>query len=211
MALPLIAHRAYLSFNWGVVMGMFSREKVAKTMRGTARKRVERRWLAVALVDGWVVSPIFTRHYDLLVCHHRFSGRVCCTRLLPAGVWAEITAEQREEMGMSFLSRPTATANGKAPGVAAPDDVRSHWPAIGEFLYAEAYPDGSPRQRSTITLMAGDSAGWKLVLNDRQEGRSLWATGESLEDALCALELQLESPNVPWRMDRGFKGGAKKS
>lgn len=192
-------------------MGYFSREKVARTMRGRSRKIVERRWMAVDIGSGWVVSPLFTRYYDLLICHHRFSGRVLSTRLVPAGVWAEITADQRQEMAMSFLSRPTAASNGKQSGVPAPEDVRSHWPAVGEYVYAENYPDGTPRAKSTITLMAGDASGWKLVLNDRQEGRSLWATGESLEDAFCALELQLESANPPWKADRVYKPGGKKT
>lgn len=166
------------------------------------RARPRRPHLSLDLGDGLEVFLISTRNFDLLVCHHRYSGRVHFTRLLPGGVWAEISWEQRTEMAMSFLKRPVADQKATEQGVALPSDIRLNWPALGEYLYAEKYPDGQPRARATLTLMAGDASGWKMVLNDRQEGRSLWATGDTLEEALLALETALQADHTPWRADR---------
>jgi hypothetical protein len=166
---------------------------------------------AMSLGDGLEVFPITTRHLELWFCHHRFSGRVIFTQVVPAGIWAEVTAGQREQIAMSFLKRPTTDAKSAEQGVQVPSDVRTNWPALGEYLFSEKYPDGSPRARSTLTVMAGDASGWKMVLNDRQESRSLWSTGETLEECMMALEVALQADYTPWRADRNNgRPGVKK-
>ena len=183
-------------------MGYDDYLRAERSKRKRARVERPRRASAIDLGDSLEVYLVPTRYLDLLVCHHRFSGRVHYTRVLPAGVWAEVTGQQRLEIAMSFLRRPSPKVATEDQGVALPSDVRLDWPALGEYLFVERYPDGASRQRATLTLMAGDAVGWKMVLNDRQESRSLWATGETLAEAMMALEVALQAEHAPWRQDR---------
>lgn len=113
---------------------------------------------------------------------------------------------------MSFLQRSTPSTNGSAAGVVPPDGWSRTLPALSEYLFSEVYPDGTRRQRATLTVMAGDARGVKVVLNDREEGRSLWATGDDLDGALEALEIMLQQPVTPWRMDKQvYRSPVKKS
>jgi hypothetical protein len=189
-------------FEEGARMGYDDYLRAERQRRKRPRGLRERRSLPLDLGDCLEVYLVTTRHLDLLVCHHRFSGRVHFTRVLPAGVWAEVTGQQRLEIAMSFLKRPAKDTKSAEQGVQCPADIRLNWPALGEYLFTEKYPDGVQRQRSTLTVMAGDAEGWKMVLNDRQENRSLWATGGTLEEAMMALEVALEAEHTPWRLDR---------
>lgn len=162
----------------------------------------------------WVEGPyravaVCTRSADVLVIFHAFSGRVECTEVLPPGLCADLWGRNREEVCMSFLKKAQPAANGVRQGAAPPDDWGKFYPAVSEYLYAEQYPDGARRARATLTVMAGDASGVKVVLNDREESRSLWATGKDLDSCLEALEACLVADQTPWRMDK--PGGGRPS
>jgi hypothetical protein len=149
----------------------------------------------------------YSRGADVLVIRHRFSMRVLCTVLLPVGLIDDLWGQAREDVIMSFLRKAQPTQNGTPSGVVAPAGWAHDCPALTEYLFSEQYPDGSRRQRATLTVMAGDAAGVKVVLNDREEGRSLWANGEDLDTALEVLDNLLQSSQTPWRLDKQPKGG----
>lgn len=118
----------------------------------------------------------------------------------------------REHM-MSFLQRPA----GGSPGMAiAPcegtREFLDNFPALGEYLTAEQWPDKSPRERSSLNLVVEDGM-IKGCLNDKACSQSLWRSGESLQDLLLALEEALQSGRADWRRWRNLPagGGSKKN
>lgn len=149
----------------------------------------------------------YTQHADLLVIRHRFSGRVHCTVVLPVGLIADLWGQQREDVIVSFLRKSVTAGNGRVSALVPPDQWGRDYPALCEYLYSAVYPDGTPRARSTVTVMAGDAVGLKIVLNDREESRSLWATGQDLDECWIALEGLLQSEHCPWRQDTKSRAG----
>jgi len=76
--------------------------------------------------------------------------------------------------------------------------LRKLMPSVVEYLESCAYEDGTLRKSSTISLFAEGKL-IKVSLNDRDNSRTLWAEGESLEDAWRLLERLLSLPEPPWR------------
>lgn len=75
---------------------------------------------------------------------------------------------------------------------------QSSYPALSEFLTVAVYPDGSPRQLSTLTLFRDDGQ-WKACLNDKDNGTVLFVTENTYGTLLEALEILLQEERPPWR------------
>lgn len=75
----------------------------------------------------------------------------------------------------------------------------SRFPLLSQYLAEGSYEDGEERERSTLMFFAGDVRGFKAVLNDRSNGRSLWATGDTVDKLLTALEAMLNDVRAPWQ------------
>lgn len=101
-----------------------------------------------------------------------------------------------------FIEKTRASKDAPRLDPRLPRDFCERFPALAEYLVSGMYVDDSPRQRSTITVMAGDADGFKAVLNDRDNARSLWATAQTLDGVFVSLEAMLCSGNAPWRADR---------
>lgn len=83
---------------------------------------------------------------------------------------------------------------------------------IVEYLTAAQYPDGTPRERSTLIIVA-DTQGWRGCLSDKDNKRSLWKTAATVLGLLEAIELALieDDPTV-WRQSyEPQKRGGKRS
>lgn len=110
---------------------------------------------------------------------------------------------------MSFLSKVDAASKG-SPGAAGPlGGVFGVTPAVMEYLTAASYPDGSPRERSTISVFVEDGV-VKACLSDRDQARTLWRSGPSVEDALMALETAIADGSADWRRSGGGKATTPK-
>lgn len=98
-----------------------------------------------------------------------------------------------------FLSQVKAAQQAQAGDVSTRDpEFQERYPAVWEFVSIAKHEDGSRRQ--TSTLLAFVEAGcWKVCLGERESGLSLWAAGETLLEALEALEACLQSPSPQWR------------
>lgn len=88
-------------------------------------------------------------------------------------------------------------------------EMRSLMPAVHEFLTLTTLPDGSSRQVATLIVFA-DAGAIKVCLSDRQTGRSLWATADTLDDALGALDEAIQAGTADWRVSGGWKGAASR-
>jgi hypothetical protein len=100
-------------------------------------------------------------------------------------------------MGL-LKSRPAVSENVVGDVWAPPGGVFVKCPVLVEYLSAGAYEDGTVRQTSTITIFV-EGRGVKLALNDREVRRGLYVQGDTLEDALRALERHVSSERPDWR------------
>jgi predicted RNase H-like HicB family nuclease len=101
----------------------------------------------------------------------------------------------------------------KVDKAAEPSEVRlvadsGSWgvrfPAVTEYLTSVRWDDGELRTPATILLVVNDGR-WNVCLNDREHSRSTWATGDTPDEALTALEGALQSGRESWRTSNGFK------
>ena len=87
-----------------------------------------------------------------------------------------------------------------------PSGVFQEAPTVWEFLSVELV-DGKARQRSTLSVWVSDGQ-LTLCLNERDSGMSLYAGGDTLEEAVRTLERRLTSDSPEWR--KGYTGSSKK-
>lgn len=74
----------------------------------------------------------------------------------------------------------------------------SKLPILWEYLQAEVYEDGQKRTPSTLTVFV-EGRVVKLALNDKDVERSLYVSGETVEESLRALEKHLGLDKPDWR------------
>lgn len=98
------------------------------------------------------------------------------------------------------MQRPKPATEGGPLGGGVPGkgDIFPHLPRLWELLTDDAWDDGTARERSTVLILC-DGPVAKVWLNDRATGRTAWASGETVEQALRNLEEQLATGAVPWR------------
>ena len=109
----------------------------------------------------------------------------------------------------SFLSRARAGGNGQAPPSSLSGGEWSVlFPAVVEFLTAARWPEGDPRLPGSLTLFC-DALSWKACLNDKDQGRVAFISGDTPEAVLVALEAGLVGDSLSWRAQR--PGGSKRS
>lgn len=113
--------------------------------------------------------------------------------------WDGANRERRRGLMSEFIQRVAASPSKSPEDPKLPRDFAARFPAITEFLTVGKYPDGSPRERSAITLMAGEAEGFRAVLNDRDNARSIWAVAGTAEGLFVSLEALLSDPRAPWR------------
>ena len=110
-----------------------------------------------------------------------------------------------------FANRVSEPLNGQKGG--HPVDtgvVGTRFPAIAEFLTLDHWDDGTDRRTATLLLFC-EAGRWTSCLNDRENGRSAWASGDTPEGALEALEDGLASDNASWRASgQGKTSGRRK-
>lgn len=112
-----------------------------------------------------------------------------------------------EKKRVSILRR-VAAGNGTGEGCAlvVPPAFGTKYPNLAEYLSALAFPDGSERETSTLTLLLEDGY-LKVCLNDRANQRGVWRTGATLEECLGSLDAAVGAEGVAWRKwSTGFRG-----
>lgn len=122
----------------------------------------------------------------------------------PREWWFIRDHERVREMALAYLQRVAANDAKRVKEVSAEDQAwRADHEALAEYLTMVNYPDGGQRRTGTLTVFY-DAPEWRVCLNDRDTDRSLWATGESLPEALQALDSMLREPDPPFRKNKAF-------
>lgn len=160
------------------------------------------------LRSRWMVGPRWRR----LIARFYASpvGVACQAHLMRTGyavygwfvdqaVWSDLSYFHKEQLVMGWI-KSLRNPDGGAPRPADALDREwlSSWPALHEYLALTTCEDGSRRRTATLTLFV-DGASWKVFLNEREHNASLCATGDSIAEAIGALEVMLEGSNPPWR------------
>lgn len=162
---------------------------------------VERWWSMqfVQYLPDWVGTVHRSSVSCVIAVRYRWTGKVALTEVMPASVWRGLSrVDKRHEVVMAL--KKAETLLGLKGGNPEIDPLfTSRFPTLSEYLSAGCYDDGEERERSTVMLFAGDVRGFKAVLNDRSNGRSLWATGDSVDKLFAALEAMLNDVRAPWQ------------
>lgn len=167
-------------------------------------------------LSGREAKRLQVRHFEAHVCYyrgmavisvrHRWSKQVVKTWCVPASEVHIHASDALAEVDQMALRREAAGPGQVEQGPEPDEGFKGDYPYITEYLYSGAFEDGTPRQRSTITLMAGDVHGLKCVLNDREQARSLWVTAPDLVDLMETLEHALASEKPSWKFDKAHSG-----
>lgn len=84
---------------------------------------------------------------------------------------------------------------------ASPEQLRSTYPNLAEFMTAGFYDGGKePRQAPTVTIWAGGGL-WRASVKDRAESLVLWLSAPEPLELLALLEEFVLSAAAPWRHD----------
>lgn len=136
------------------------------------------------------------------------------TRRLPSGawqavasyplVWAEyLTQVLPEVLDVDYISKAAPSDDDVKLVDHLPDPAWvKHWPAIMAFMTTDRSGVGGQNTTATLSIFAGEG-NYGVCLNDRPTGCSLFRTGQSIDDALTALEKALTDGKPDWRRDRG--------
>lgn len=124
----------------------------------------------------------------------------------------QLTLEQEHAIVATYIRKAVQQTEKKLEKVAA---EAAGWAAahaaLWEYMTVDSFEDGAPRERSMLLVFVEDGR-FKVALQDRQEGRSLWAGADSISEALRALESALKSGNGDWRQMKGaYQKGKKRS
>lgn len=115
----------------------------------------------------------------------------------------------REEAVGSVLRRRLETGSpAGTPGGMVVCPLLDAVPGVREMLTETRYPDGSPRQTSTLLVFLEEGI-VKCCLNDRDQAQTAWASGGSVADCLGALEAGLQRDSLQWRSSGPRKGGKR--
>lgn len=111
-----------------------------------------------------------------------------------------------------FIRKAVAAVNGQAAALSAAGQAWAEkHEAIVEYMTCEELPGGGARVTSMLCVF-WEAGLYKVALQDRQEGLSLWASAQSIPEALEALEGRLRAGDGDWRPMRGQRpaGGRKR-
>lgn len=138
----------------------------------------------------WGCYAMITGHE--FIRGHRWQGAMRPRPYRRANMWVE--------RGSSARSGGEAV---ESKGVAA---MRQELPAVYEYLTLAKMPDGNERQVATLIVFIEDGR-WKVCLSDRETDRTLWMSGDTLEDCLLSLDQAIQTGDANWR--RSYKGKGK--
>ncbi len=148
------------------------------------------------------------------------SGRIACElcysgqkgrRAFP-GHCGGFNAKARKGALMArFIGQRVEANGGKVnPATPALGAWAGTYPAICEYMTQGTWPDGTPRETSTLSMFV-DAGMWKACFKDRDQGQVLFVSAKTPEQLLQTIETQLATGGAEWRPDHGYgkKNGKK--
>lgn len=158
-------------------------------------------WCRVARVREWCVWYVGHRWQVSL-------GLVFCQ---PWDAWSQLSPSEQRSSLVSFLRRLENEGTPTPSGGVGDKEFSATYPALTEYLTCERYPDGSPREKATLSVFHEDGL-FKMCINERDQGLVLFVAEERFSVLLEALELVLQEDRPPWRKSKakGPSGSTKR-
>jgi len=75
----------------------------------------------------------------------------------------------------------------------------SLYPTLYSYLTERVYGDGKSRVTSTLLIFLEDGV-LRICINDRDNNRSAFITGQTIDEALASIEAKLCGDTMEWRM-----------
>lgn len=152
-----------------------------------------------------VLSVVCSLGWTELHCRWKDSKQWTLLGAFPSAFWRSLSLEEMEGLKMSFLEKFQAAGAAPAKDVCMADRQFSKtFPAISEFCWSTAWPDGTARTPSSLTFFCEEGQ-WKVCLSERDRQVSLWGSGQTFEIALQTLEDRLASDRPDWRRSKRQK------
>ena len=118
-------------------------------------------------------------------------------------------AELRDHGDNAYnLPRPVWVPEEGSVGADNYDAAQDDWleavaPTLHQFLILRGW-GGKQRKPGTIRIFAEEGR-WKACLNDNENGRYAFISGESLQGLLESVEKGLAGKGLDWRVNKDFK------
>lgn len=163
--------------------------------------------MRVGGLDGCVVVPC-TGEFTVVARRERLYWRYWLTDRRKQWLWFDLGSgfhdpdlmwrEDYREAVMSFIRKKIdRKVEREDSGKPIDTEFAEAYPALYEYMTATTF-EGKARQTSTLSMFVrGDR--FVAILNDREEGYSLWAESEEQGRLLGLLEASLKLPDPPWR------------
>lgn len=154
----------------------------------------------------------------------RYSGRLDCCPSRYAGVRDRVRSVVNGVEFVTFKSGHSAglvalevctmpVVRARSPQSSVPsgeyaaydEDFRSRFESVHDWMTCLVDADRVKRQTSSVSLFVDDGK-WKGVINDKDAGRSLFVSADTLEGVWEALEAHLATGGGDWRRSYGSKG-----
>jgi len=151
---------------------------------------------------------MFCNHYHDVDCTCIVCRRVPAKirKIHPIGFPHLKTVKSGTE-GVLKVKRPTpGQFTGKVEPVWGDDEFLQDHPNLADHLRSVKYEDGVARQTSTLMLFS-DNGTLKLCLNDRDNARSVFVSGQNIMEAFELLEKGLRESSLDWKMKGNRPGG----
>jgi len=161
------------------------------------------------LDSQWEARVNVSPGMEVLIIRKKWTKFIVYTEAFPAGTIRFLDPLTAQDTLMALARRITETTRNGSPRAAKPTSMQLNYPTLVDYLFDTEFEDGTPRTRATLTVMAGDVQGVKIVLNDREQHSSLWASGIDLDDALLNMEAMLDTQDAPWKIDKPRENAKK--
>lgn len=157
-------------------------------------------------VDEFIITTRVWQGLYVMRAVNRFSRSVVAGWVLELSLARDLNREFNGGIMGKFVGKVKAAKEAKKKGVGARDvTMAKSFPALHEFLTEMVNDDKTPRQTASLSVFTQDGY-FKVCLTDRETNMCLFATSEGFQDALEALEAELQSPAPDWRESKYSKG-----
>jgi len=152
-------------------------------------------------VDGWTASVRRSGEWAVgyVQCLRRWSWAWLLAD--PWDAWCVLDPWHKRNSLMSFLRKQVQQAEAGQSTEPVDKDFQLTFPALSEYLTSHCYPDGSARERSTVSVFFEEGQ-FKACLNERDQGLVLFVSESKFGCLFEALELLLQAEHVPCRISK---------
>lgn len=156
------------------------------------------------VLGRWISEVVESRSKKFFYCYH-------CKEFHLAEIFLACVASRRKKPMKRHWRKPyvkkpiVSEASGGSKLALADEASLKKYPTLVEYLTTLRWEDGTDRKPSSLSIFVEDGA-WKVAVNDKDLQRSLYISGETLQDALGSVEKALRGENADWRAWNAAKG-----